>query len=398
MLEVAEEKTAEVIEKKKDEKKPFEVFVPAGGVLVLTLFAHFINDTYSMLTPSLLPVLKDKFSLSYLQLGILTSIPFVISALLQSFSGHFGEKFGVRKVLLVGGFLTLGFAYTIFSQAPTYHLMLLAAILIGLGLSTYHPQGISILTASFSSGERGKVLGIHGIGGSLGFLMGPFLGGTILATMGIDGFKWIWIPAVLMALVIWKYLRIEEHPVEKSYLSTFSLTLLAVAFLASINTFFSRGVSSFLPSYFYAHGKGIFDANLFTTYMLLPGLIAQPLGGYISDKLGRKRVIATGYIIASLLLYLFIKNPHIYILILMGFFVFLTIPVRYAFVIDVAGEKAGTGVGVMLTFSLMLASFAPTFIGFLIDRFGFEKAFAVVALIGATAGLLVLTLKEGGKK
>ncbi len=377
---------------------PLKVVTPAVGVLFITLFAHFVNDTYSMLTPSLLPLLKKKFSLNYLELGILTSIPFAISAILQSFSGHYGEKKARRKFLLVSGFLILGFGYTIFSQAPTYHLMLLSAVLIGLGLSTYHPQGIAVLTGSFPPDKRGRVLGIHGIGGSLGFLMGPFLGGTILALWGLKGFRWIWIPGVIMAFVIWKFLKIEERPVEKSYLSTFSFTLLAVAFLASINTFFSRGITSFMPSYFYAKGEGIFKSNLFTTYMLLPGLIAQPLGGYISDYLGRKRVIAFGYITSSVLLLLFLMYPVLFLLILMGFFIFLTIPVRYAFVIDVAGEKAATGVGVMLTFSLMLASLAPTFIGFLIDKFGFENAFRVIAFIGIAAGVIVLALKEGGRK
>ncbi len=390
----------EVVEVGVETKKqiPLLVKTSAIGVLFITLFAHFVNDTYSMLTPSLLPLLKKKFALNYLQLGILTSIPFAISAFLQSISGHIGEKYAKRRLLLISGFLILGFGYTIFSQAPTYHLMLVAAILIGLGLSTYHPQGIAVLTGSYPAEMRGRVLGIHGIGGSMGFLTGPFLGGVILSLWGLKGFKWIWIPGLLMAFVIWKFLKIKEKPVEKSYMSAFNFTLLAVAFLASINTFFSRGITSFMPSYFYAKGEGIFKSNLFTTYMLLPGLIAQPIGGAISDYLGRKRVIAFGYMMSALLLILFLKYPHIYILIAMGFFVFLTIPVRYAFVIDVAGEKAGTGVGVMLTFSLMLASLAPTLIGFLIDNFGFENAFRVIAFIGAGAGLVVLTLKEGGKK
>ncbi len=385
-------------EKKIELTTPLLIKTAPGGVLALTITAHFVNDTYSMLTPSLLPILKGKFNLTYLQLGLLTSIPFVISASLQSFSGHMGEKHGLRKLLLVTGFIILGFGFTVFSQAPTYNLMLLAATLIGLGLSTYHPQGISILTASYPSSMRGGVLGLHGIGGSLGFLMGPFLGGVILATAGIKGFKFIWIPAVVTALLVLSFLRVEEKPVEKSYFSTFSITLLFVAFLASINTFFSRGVSSFMPSYFYAKGDSIFKSNLFTTYMLLPGLIAQPLGGAISDKLGRKRVISFGYIVASLLLLLFIRHPSIIILMLMGFFVFFTIPVRYAFIIDLVGEKAGTGVGVMLTFSLALASLAPTLIGFLIDKFGFNGAFQVAAYTGIGAGLIFLMIREGGER
>ncbi len=369
-----------------------------GGILALTILAHFINDTYSMLTPSLLPILKEKFHLNYLQLGLLTSVPFVISASLQSFSGHLGEKLGIRKSILITGFIILGLGYTVFSQSPTYHLMLLSAVLIGLGLSTYHPQGISILTSSYPSTMRGRVLGLHGIGGSLGFLMGPFLGGVILANWGIPGFRYIWIPALFVALLVWIFMKIEEKPVQKSYWSTFSLTILIVAFLASINTFFSRGVSSFMPSYFYAKGDSIFKSNLFTTYMLLPGLIAQPLGGMISDRLGRKRVIAGGYILASLFLLWFVKHPTILILVLMGFFVFFTIPVRYAFIIDLAGEKAGTGVGVMLTFSLALASLAPTLIGYLIDHFGFNGAFSVIALTGMSAGIAILFIREGGKR
>ena len=366
-------------------------------VLIITVIAHFINDTYSMLTPSLLPILKTKYGIDYFQLGILASTPLIISAALQSFSGHFAEKYAIKKIVLITGFFILGFGYTIFSQSPTYILMLISAILIGIGLSTYHPQGISILTKNYSSEQRGKILGIHGVGGSLGFLMGPFIGGVILYNWGLEGFAWIWIPAVIIALLIYKFLHVDEKPVKTSYSSIFSFQLLAVAFLASINTFFSRGVSTFMPSYFVAQGDSLFKANMFTALMLLPGLISQPLGGYLSDKLGRKIVIFSGYISASVLLYIFVLYPNAILLMLVGFFIFLTIPVRYAFVIDIAGEKAAASIGLMLTFSLTLASTAPTIIGYLIDKIGFTEAFKVVAIGGIISGILILFLKEKRK-
>ncbi len=366
-------------------------------ILLATIaFAHFVNDWYSLLIPPALPLLKKAYGINYFQSGLLLSVPYFTSAILQSPIAHFSESHSKRKIVLIAGFLILSLSYIMFYFSNSYYSALFVTILLGIGLGTYHPQGMGILSTVFKE-KKGMAIGINGTGGALGYFFAPIAMGYLLSKYGTESFLIVAIPGFVMAIAIALIIKIEEQPIKTKLSSTITKELLLLGFVAIVIPFYSRGIMSFLPSYFYAKGATILNANLKASVMLLAGMVAQPLGGLISDKFGRRKTISFSYILMGIFLILFIKSTSIIFLFFMGFFMSLSIPVRHAFAAEVGGDKVNTNIAVVFGMVMVASSIAPGVVGFLADHFGFGVAFGFNAAIAFFGGLLVWAIKKDNK-
>ncbi len=365
-------------------------------LLIIIALAHFVNDWYSLLIAPAIPILKKTYQINYFQSGMLLSVPYLLSALLQSPIAHLSESTGKRKLTLASGFIILSLAYFIFYLSNSYYSALLATILIGIGLGSYHPQGMGILSSVFKD-RKGMAIGLNGIGGALGYFFAPISMGYLLTLYGKRSFEIVALPGIAMALLIILFVKIEENPIKTSFKSTLTKELFLLGIVAIVIPFFSRGISSFLPAYFYKQGNSILDANLKASVMLLAGLIAQPLGGTISDKIGRKPTISASYSLMALFLGLFIFTSNLVFLFLMGFFMSLSIPVRHAFAAEVGGEKVNSNIAVVFGMVMVGSSIAPSVVGALVDAFGFKVAFGFNIAIALSGSILVWKIRPAKK-
>ncbi len=366
-------------------------------ILLATIaLAHFVNDWYSLLIPPAIPLIKKAYDINYLQSGLLLSIPYLTSAILQSPIAHFSESYAKRKFSLMAGLIILSASYFLFYFSNSYYSALFVTIFIGIGLGTYHPQGMGILSVVFKE-KKGMAIGLNGIGGALGYFFAPISMGYLLSLYNTKAFLIVSIPGVVMALIILFVVRLDEKPTKTTMKSTITKELVLLGFVAIVIPFFSRGITSFLPSYFYAHGSTILNANLKASVMLLAGMVAQPLGGFISDKFGRRKTISYSYFLMGVCLLLFIKFTSIVFLFFMGFFMSLSIPVRHAFAAEVGGEKVNTNIAVVFGMVMVASSIAPSAVGALVDAFGFKTAFGLNAMIAFAGSLLVWAIKKDNK-
>ncbi len=362
-------------------------------ILLITIaFAHFVNDWYSLLIPPALPLLKETYKINYFQSGLLLSVPYLTSALLQSPIAHFSETHSKRKTVLTGGFLILSLSYIMFYLSNSYYSALLVTLLLGVGLGTYHPQGMGILSSVFKE-KKGMAIGINGTGGALGYFFAPIAMGYLLSKYNTKAFLIVSAVGFVMALLIALIVKIEEKPIHTTIKSTITKELILLGLVAIVIPFYSRGIMSFLPSYFYAKGCSILDANIKASIMLLAGMVAQPLGGFISDKFGRRKTISYSYFLMGLFLILFIKFTSIIFLFFMGFFMSLSIPVRHAFASEVGGDKVNTNIAVVFGMVMIASSIAPSAVGALADSFGFVTAFGFNVAIAFFGSLLVWMIK-----
>ncbi len=360
-------------------------------LLAVIAFAHFINDWYSLLIAPALPLIRKLFAINYFQAGLLLSIPYFVSAVLQSPVAHIAERYALRRIILAAGFFVLSCAYFLFWLSNSYVTALLATLFIGLGLSSYHPQGMGILSGVFAK-RKGMAIGINGIGGALGYFFAPVSMGFLLSRYAKDAFLLVTVPGLIIGMLLLWLVRIEEKPIKEKLSSTITPNLVALGFIAIVVPFFSRGISSFLPAYFYAKGFTILNANLRASVMLIAGIIAQPLGGFISDKLGRRATISFSYALMGVFLLLFIHTLSMVFLFFMGFFMSLSIPVRHAFAAEIGGSKVNTNIAVVFGMVMIASSVAPGMVGALVDRFGFSTAFSVnafIAFIGSASVWLI---------
>src|SRR5262245_12679505 len=133
---------------------------------------HTINDFYGLVLAPLLPTLREVFQLSYAQLGVIPFVGTAVSSLLQPTLGYLADRRQARRRLMICGFVGYAVALLVLASAGSYPVVLLAAALIGIASSTYHPQSATFLLYYFQS-KRGVAQGVHGLGNGFGFLLAP---------------------------------------------------------------------------------------------------------------------------------------------------------------------------------------------------------------------------------
>ncbi len=134
--------------------------------------AHLISHFSQLLLAPLFPWLKDDFNASYAELGLLMSVFFVVSCLVQTLSGFVVDRFGPRPVLFAGLSL-LGAAAFGFSASHSYAMLVVFSVVAGIGNGVFHPVDYTLLNRKVHPTRLGHAFSVHGITGSLGWALAP---------------------------------------------------------------------------------------------------------------------------------------------------------------------------------------------------------------------------------
>lgn len=352
---------------------------------VLTI-GHLVNDFYSKTLPFLLPTLIVAFDLSYFEAGLLGIATSLLSGILEPVVGYLADLFAKRKMIILFGFFAYCLGLIIAGYAISYPILLFAFFVFGLGQSTFHAQSTNLITKEFPS-SRGRSLGIHGIGGSIGNFSAP-----ILITFLITAMSWRYatnllaVPGLLM--IIFLGTMISEPPKAQSLsnrtpvisarllLLTFNFGLISMAFI---------GFLTFLPTFLVENRSTLEQAGLVAAVMLFVGFFAQPIGGVIYDKLGGRFLFATSSLLAGVGLWLFTVDsivPSIIFIVIIGFAVQATYPVALAMASEIArGETVGASVGFVFGVSSVMASFSSAVTGYAADLFGLQASFRLLVVL-----------------
>jgi FSR family fosmidomycin resistance protein-like MFS transporter len=146
-------------------------------VISLVGIAHGVSHFFHLILAPLFPWLKDEFSLSYAELGLLMTVFFVVSGVGQALAGFVVDRVDARTVLFTGLGL-LGLSALLLSQAQNYPALLIGSMLAGLGNSVFHPADYTLLNKRVSVSRLGHAFSVHGISGNLGWAAAPvFLAG-----------------------------------------------------------------------------------------------------------------------------------------------------------------------------------------------------------------------------
>lgn len=371
--------------------------VNRGRLLVALTALHMLNDFYGLILPPLLPTLRDAFQLSYTQLGVIPFVGTAVSALLQPTLGYVADRRRQRRLFLALGFLGYAVAMVWLSSAGSYGLILVGAALLGLASSTYHPQSATFLLQYFS-GRRGFAQGVHGLGNGLGFLLAPLAVTTLVPALGWQGtVRVLALPALLAAALVWLALR--EPPVQgaRGLFAGVTGPVRLLTVVSGLGLAGGFGFLVWLPSYYVARGYSFGDAGLLTSAMVATGLIAQPAGGALSDRFGRRNVMIWSLIGVALFQGLFVfadgLPPMLALSLLAGLCYAVLGPVVMVYAGELAaGGRTGTAVGVVWGLGISFSAVAPPLSGWAIDGFGFPAAFVGLAVTSLVAAALAMRL------
>lgn len=351
---------------------------------------HLVNDFYGVTLPFLIPTLITEFDLSFFEAGLLAIATSLFSGILQPVIGYLADRFGRRKMVIMLGFLAFAFGLMIASVSQSFPMLFIAFFIFGLGKSTFHAQSTNMITRAFPH-SKGKSMGIHGIGGSIGNFSAP-----LITTFLITALSWriaaiyLAIPGFLM-LIFLGFLLLEPPKAQKATkrepFITSKLILLACIFGLVFMAYI--GFLTFLPTYLVINGSSLNQAGGISALMLFVGFIAQPAGGFIYDNLGGRFLFAVSALLLGTGIWFLTIDPilpSIIFIVIIGAASTATFPVALAMGSEIAKpESVGVSVGFVFGFSAVLASFTPALTGYGADLYGLNVSFRLLVVIAGLA-------------
>lgn len=159
------------------------VDVDHPGLVWLMSATHGFNEFFSIIIPPLFPFLVPELGISYADASLLVVVFFVTYSIFQLPAGRLVDVYSPRKLLVYGmALLSVGVALVAF--APSFPLMLAGMVVTGIGGSTYHPTGMSVISDAESDATHGRSMGIHGMLGTFGSVLAPVVMTAVAVATG----------------------------------------------------------------------------------------------------------------------------------------------------------------------------------------------------------------------
>lgn len=391
-----------------------------GGTATFFTYTHLSHDLCTGLLVALLPLIRESLGLSYLQSGLLLSAFTITSGLSQFPGGWIGDRVR-RNIVIAIGLGGVSLTALAVGLSPAYYPMLFILVVMGIFAGAYHPSAVSMLSGYFEETRRGKVIALHMVGGSIGFTIGPVLGGLIAEFLGWRfAFIILSIPAlVAVPLILRKFRQREPINISESVNQTSQndgapsqprhrsvsifqvLRPIVIIFVLAVGMQLIAGSAmAFIPIYLVdKHSIVPAYAAMMMGIVRVGGIAGSLYGGWLSDRWGRKKAIFLTLVATGPILYLLAKLPFtvgfIVILILFGMLMYMRQATVQPFLMDsVPPQLRATVFGIYFGLGLEGRSLVQPVAGHFMDIFGIVEVFTVIALISVGLSLVALFLAK----
>lgn len=369
--------------------------------------AHFLNDMMQSVIPSIYPLIKSEFALTFAQIGIITFVFQLTSSILQPFVGYFNDRFPKPYTLAVGMAFTF-FGLCLLAFANHFYLLLLAVSIIGWGSSVFHPSA-SKVTQVASGGRKGLAQSIFQVGGNSGSAVGPLFAAIIIIPRGQYAVSYFAIAAVVAFIILcrigaWYSGKISELKSNKrvstadiSHLSKgriqfaifilVALTFSKYFYIASMTNYYTF----FLMDKFHI---SVQESQLCLFAFLGALAVGTVVGGGLGDRFGRKYVIWASILGAAPFTIALPYSPlfvTIILSIIIGFVIASAFSAILVYATDLMPTRVGMVAGMFFGLSFGLGGVGSAFFGWLADKTSIEFVFQVstlLPLLGVITGLL----------
>lgn len=378
------------------------------AVLAGLSVSHLLNDTMQSLIPAVYPILKEKYALSFTQVGLITFGFQMSSSLLQPVVGIATDRRPMPYSLASGMIFTFS-GLVLLSMAWNFGSILVAAALVGVGSSVFHPEASRVARMA-SGGRHGFAQSFFQVGGNAGTALGPLLAAFIVVPWGQPSIAWCSVAAVAAMIVLFNVgrwysahlaaARANPRPrtiARRSDLSTRRVASAVGILLVLIFSkyFYMASLSSYYTFYLIHHFGVSVETSQVCLFIFLGAVAAGTLaGGPIGDRIGFKAVIwvsILGVLPFTMLL------PHVNLF----WTVALTIPIgailasAFSAIIVYAQEllpsRVGMVAGLFFGFAFGMGGLGAALLGGLADRTSIEFVYGVCAYL-PMAGLLTAFL------
>lgn len=362
-----------------------------------------------------IPLIMEDLKLSHVQVGLVSALFFAFYAAAQLPAGYLSDILGPKKIITLGGIIS-ALANFFFSAVSNLFYLISAQSLNGMGQGGGWGPSVKLVNNWFPASERGRALGIYCTCVSIFTVLAYVLAGHLGEAFGWRAAFWA-VPISLLSVVFINWMVVDDYPVNPpepagtysgkgnrliAILSNKDLRRVCLGFCCL--NYISYCNLVWVPTYLYeSYGLSVVKASLFAGVYPAVGLLARPLGGYLSDVVfsGRRRPLLLTGLSCIFLSTILLANAHhlqwaVILIVCVGFFDQLIGTLFFALELDMLpSELAGTGAG-FVDAGGHLGSMSAMFIsGLLVDLFSsYKPMFFALSILGCIAIFAVLHIRE----
>jgi len=385
------------------------------SILFTISFTHFINDMLQAVVPAVYPIIKEKFHLSFTDIGLITLTYQLTASILQPFIGFYTDRKPRPYSLAIGMTFTL-IGLMAVAVASNFINILLAVSLIGIGSSIFHPESSRVAHLA-SGGKKGLAQSIFQLGGNAGSAIGPLLAALIVVPYGQFYIIWFCLAAVVGIIILsgiakWYQEHLNLRALNKAVIKEdvhhnlskkkviFSLGILLVLIFSKY--FYMASMTSYYTFYLIEKFNLTVQQSQIYLFAFMGAVAAGTLfGGPLGDRFGRKYIIWIS-ILGVAPFTLFLPYANLFWTGILSVIIGLIISSAFSAILVYATElvpgKVGLIAGLFFGLAFGMGGLGSAVLGKLADSTSIEYVFKVCAFLPLIGILTSLLPNIEGKK
>lgn len=363
------------------------------SVLFSIAFAHLLNDLMQAVIPAAYPILKENFSLSFTQIGLITFVFQLTASLLQPFIGFYTDKKPKPYSLVISMLFTI-VGLGLLSIASSFWMILISVAFVGIGSSIFHPEASRVAFLG-SGGKRGLAQSIFQLGGNAGSAIGPLLVALIVAPHGQSYVIWFVIAGfigilILSRIAVWyqdhmalraaKKVSLEEETVPLSN-RKITISIIVLLFLIFSKFFYMASMSSYFTFYLMSKfSMTVQDSQLYLFIFLASVAAGTLIGGPLGDHFGRKYIIWFS-ILGAAPFTLLLPYANLFwtgiLAVVIGVIIASAFSAILVFAQELKPGKVGMISGLFFGFAFGMGGLGSAILGYVADKTSIEYVFTI---------------------
>jgi FSR family fosmidomycin resistance protein-like MFS transporter len=380
------------------------------GILIALSVCHLLNDSIQALLPAIYPLLKESFSLSFTQIGLITLTFQMVGSVFQPVIGSYTDRHPKPYSLVCGMGITF-VGLVALALAPSYYAVLVAAAMVGLGSAVFHPES-SRMARLASGGNHGFAQSLFQVGGNAGSSIGPLLAAGIITRYGRQHILWFTLLALAGMFILarvgsWYRKHLDErintaevhhHPVAPAQVPLLLGILLCLMFS---KFFYLASMTNYYTFYLIQRfGLSVPQSQIYLFVFLFAVAAGTIAGGPVGDRIGRKPVIWIS-ILGMAPFALLLPHANLFgtavLSIINGLILASAFPAILVYATELLPGKVGTISGLFFGAAFGLAGIASAVLGKLADATSIiyvVKVCSFLPLIGLLTAFLPQLKKQ----